>query len=532
MELTAVSRVLILHNPVEEGDDLSTAGVLCDAQLVASGLDALGLPHGTFVIPDWQPWRHLAPRPGTIVFNLMEAPPGVPHVHPAAAAALEALDIPFTGSPASALWLTTDKLLTRAVLAAEGLPVAPGGRLDPEKPCLLERIPGPWLLKPACEDASLGLEDDPVCATREEALARARRLAARFPGQPILAEHYLPGRELNVSLLARDGGVEVLPVAEIVFEDFPAGMSRVVGYDAKWREDSFAYQHTVRVFPDGFSDAALLARLRAISLAAWRICGLRGYARVDLRLDEYGEPYVLEVNANPSLTADAGFMAAAGEAGLTAREVVGRILEEVVHRQPRDGRPHAAPAIFTSAGGSSLRIRRGVEVADRPAIEALIRATAFFNSEEIEVALELVDDRLANGEASHYRFLVAEMDGRVGGYACWGPIPGTLSSADLYWIVVHPELQGRKIGAALLQAAEEWIAEEGRGRVYVETSTRPQYQPTRAFYAACGYEQAAELADFYGPGDGKAVLLKILGADPIAPGRAAPPVHRPDQPLP
>jgi GNAT superfamily N-acetyltransferase len=128
----------------------------------------------------------------------------------------------------------------------------------------------------------------------------------------------------------------------------------------------------------------------------------------------------------------------------------------------------------------------------------------------VAIALELVDDRLAEGESSHYRFLVAEMDGAAAGYACWGPIPGTVASADLYWIVVHPELQATGIGTSLLQAAEDWMASAGRARVYIETSTRPQYLPTRAFYSACGYEQTAELRDFYAPGDGKAVLLKIL----------------------
>jgi len=162
-------------------------------------------------------------------------------------------------------------------------------------------------------------------------------------------------------------------------------------------------------------------------------------------------------------------------------------------------------------------IRHGLEASDREPVEGLIRATGFFNPEEIEVALELVDDRLANGDASHYRFLVAKSDGRVAGYACWGPIPGTVASADLYWIVVHPDFQGKKIGAALLQAAEEWMASAGRTRVYVETSTRPQYLPTRAFYIACGYELAAELADFYAPGDGKALFLKVLAS----PGRDA-----------
>lgn len=156
-----------------------------------------------------------------------------------------------------------------------------------------------------------------------------------------------------------------------------------------------------------------------------------------------------------------------------------------------------------------MRIRRGLAASDREPLEGLIRETAFFNAEEVEVALELIDDGLVNGESSHYRFVVAEEDG-IAGYACWGPIPGTAASADLYWIVVHPGRQGRGVGASLLKAAEDWMASEGRTRVYVETSTRAQYDPTRRFYFACGYELAAELPDFYAPGDGKAIFLRVL----------------------
>ena len=107
------------------------------------------------------------------------------------------------------------------------------------------------------------------------------------------------------------------------------------------------------------------------------------------------------------------------------------------------------------------------------------------------------------GRGSHYRFLVGEIAGEVAGYACWGPIPGTAASADLYWIAVHPD-QGRGAGAALLAAAEDWMAADGRSRVYVETSTRAQYQPTRAFYLACGYQPRRRAAGLLLPGDGKA----------------------------
>lgn len=159
----------------------------------------------------------------------------------------------------------------------------------------------------------------------------------------------------------------------------------------------------------------------------------------------------------------------------------------------------------------AITVRRGLEPADRSPVSTLLAGTGFFNPEELEVAMELVDDRLNLGETSHYRFLVAEHDGAVAGYACWGPIPGTERSADLYWIAVDPAFQGRGVGRALLAEAEAWMAAAGRPRVYLETAGRAQYAPTRAFYLACGYHIAAELEDFYSPGDAKVMFLKVLG---------------------
>lgn len=493
-------RVVVAHNPVGEEDDPSTSDVLAQVDLVESGLRELGIPSSRIAVEPCRTldiFREEARRPrrqDTLIFNLIESPPGRPYLHTDSAAVLELAGLPFTGSSPAALALTTDKLATRALLASEGVAVAPGGRLDLDRPEVLDRVPPPWILKPAFEDASIGLEGNPVCATREAALARGADLARRFPGQPVLVERYLPGRELNVSLLAG----EALPVAEILFEGFPDGMPRVVGYEAKWDEASFAYIHTVRHFPEGEEDACLLAKVREVALACWRICGLGGYARVDLRLDENGVPHVLEVNANPCLAADAGFMAAAGKAGLSAGEVVRRILGPLTPIPP------------------PIEVRHSLESTDREPLGKLIGETGFFNPEEVEVALELIDDGLSQGEASHYRFLVAETEGEVAGYACWGPIPGTLASADLYWIVVDPRHQGKGIGAALLKDAEEWMASAGRTRVYVETSTRAQYDGTRRFYLACSYELAAELDDFYGPGDGKAIFLKTSKPSPSA----------------
>lgn len=161
-------------------------------------------------------------------------------------------------------------------------------------------------------------------------------------------------------------------------------------------------------------------------------------------------------------------------------------------------------------------IRRGLGSQDRGPIAALLAATEYFNREEIAVALELVDDRLRFGEESHYRFLVAEGAGEIAGYACWGPIPGSSTAADLYWIAVAPDRQGRGVGRGLLAAAEAWIRSTGRQRVYIETATRAQYAPTRAFYLGCGYELVAELPGYYAPDDGKAIFVRVLSGSPSA----------------
>jgi len=493
-------RVLIIHNPVAPGDDASTADVLDEAAFVEAGLAELGVPSERRAVSGTEALAGLAPD--TVIFNLIESPPGAWWRQCAAAGTLELLGVPFTGAPAAAHWLTTDKLLTRALLVAEGLPVAPGGRLDLAHPEILDQVAPPWILKPACEDASIGLEGNPLCATREEALARAAVLAQRFPGQAVLAEHFLPGREINVSVLEGPGGPEILPVAEMVFVDFPADMPKILGWEAKWAEGSFACDHTVRRFLADPADGPLLARVRDLVRETWRVCGLAGYARVDLRLDEAGEPCILEVNANPCIAAGAGFAASAAQAGIGTAGVVQRILDAAVRRHARRCTP--------SRKRPAVAVRRGLDPADRQPLEELIRATGFFNPEEIAIALELANDRLAQGEASHYRFLAGDVDGRLAGYACWGVIEGTRKSVDLYWITVHPDFQGQGIGAALLEDAEAWIAASGRTRVYVETSTRAQYESTRAFYRARGYALAAELPDFYAPGDGKAMFVKVL----------------------
>jgi D-alanine-D-alanine ligase len=156
------------------------------------------------------------------------------------------------------------------------------------------------------------------------------------------------------------------------------------------------------------------------------------------------------------------------------------------------------------------RFRDTVTRDDPGTVRRIVSSTEFFSESELEVAVELVQERLNRGEASGYHFLFAENDGRTDGYSCFGPIACTVCSFDLYWIVVEREHQGRGIGRELLRCSEQAIARMGGRRIYVETSSRPQYEPTRQFYERCGYCVEALLGDFYAPGDGKVILVRAL----------------------
>lgn len=148
---------------------------------------------------------------------------------------------------------------------------------------------------------------------------------------------------------------------------------------------------------------------------------------------------------------------------------------------------------------------------DPAAIEQLVRDTGFFSTEEIAIARELADDGLASGPTSHYHFVIAGLDGALLGYTCFGPIPGTRSGWDLYWIAVCPDAQGQHLGRELLEITERTVEAAGGTRLYAETSSRAQYEPTRGFYLRRGYAVAAQFPEYYGPGDDKLVYLKLVG---------------------
>ncbi|MBG0776581.1 MAG: GNAT family N-acetyltransferase [Desulfovibrionaceae bacterium] len=178
-----------------------------------------------------------------------------------------------------------------------------------------------------------------------------------------------------------------------------------------------------------------------------------------------------------------------------------------------------APSVAARADAAAVEAFREEPVAaDAAEVRAITTSTGAFAPAEVDVAVELVEERLAKGPASGYFFLFADAApatgraaGAVDGYACFGPIACTVSSYDLYWIAVRQDLRGSGLGTRLLAAAEARIRAMGGTRIYVETSSRPDYAATRGFYVARGYRVEGVFEDFYAPGDHKVVYVRVLG---------------------
>jgi ribosomal protein S18 acetylase RimI-like enzyme len=144
----------------------------------------------------------------------------------------------------------------------------------------------------------------------------------------------------------------------------------------------------------------------------------------------------------------------------------------------------------------------------RAQLESLVRGTGLFREAEVRTAVEVLDESLDGDD--DYRILGAFDDNTLVGYACWGPTPDTSGTYDLYWIAVDRSRQGAGIGTRLVEAVERELREEEARLLVVETSSRPDYGPTRAFYEARGYHRAATVPGFYAPEDDLVIYIKDL----------------------
>lgn len=306
-------RVLILHSdipadaPPDEQDTLRQAEAI-DAALKRRGHETAS---AAFVPTEAGMDALIARENPDVVFNLVETVWGKCLYGSLAPSILASLGVPYTGADAAAVAACGDKVLTKRMLEAAGLPTPAWS----EAPHWRGIDEGRWIVKSVTEDASLGLDDAAVVSGREAVAARAQACAARHGGR-WFAERYVHGREFNVAVIERAGEPYLLPIGEIVFERWDDTKPRIVGYAAKWQEATAEYRDTIRTFGLSERDPNLRQTLERVTRDCWTLFGLTGYARVDFRVDAQGHPFILEVNPNPCLEPDAGLPASCVEAGI------------------------------------------------------------------------------------------------------------------------------------------------------------------------------------------------------------------------
>ena len=330
MKVTSMTEtVLILYNEISDSAQEDEMDVLHQVEAVAESLRSLNIPCEvmTFGLYSDRSLRKIKEMNPCCVFNLVESIDGKGSLVPIAPSFLSALGIPYTGAPAWSIFATSNKTLAKQMMKSHGIPTAKWSESRTGSGSGLV-FPESMIFKSVWEHASIGLDHDAVVTvSSQEQLDRILEEREIRMGGQVFAESFIDGREFNVSIIESDQGPIVLPPAEMQFLDFFPDQPRIVGYRAKWDEESVEYKKTVRTFDFPPEDGFLLNQLREISLHCWGVFGLRGYARVDFRVDRELHPFVLEVNANPCLSKDAGFAAALGKQGISYQQAVRWIME-------------------------------------------------------------------------------------------------------------------------------------------------------------------------------------------------------------
>ena len=325
-------KVAVVHNAIAPGEkDQATLDVVEQAEHVAASLRAAGHAGRLFPLDRdaAKTLRKLKLYRPDCIFNLVESVAGHAVLHPCAAALWELIGVPHTGSPSWALDHTTDKALAKTLLADAGIATAEWA-ICRQLSDGWRRVPGPWILKPAMEDASIGIDEDSVVRDPAAVAGQAARPQEPVP-EPGRPRRAVRGRA-RVQHLAAGGRARRAGAA--AGGDDLHGLSARQGARARIPgevgAEAFEYEHTGRRFDFPPEESGLIEQMKQIAKRCWALFDLHGYARVDVRVDADSRIFVLEINANPCLTPDAGFAAAVARAGISPAQMVQRILEDPV----------------------------------------------------------------------------------------------------------------------------------------------------------------------------------------------------------
>jgi len=313
---------------VSEDSVAKVAEIVCQT-LNQSGVEAVLIPLQRSMFNFLRKIKELNVQ---VVVNLCEGFFGNPHWESNVAAVMEVLHIPFTGNGARTLALCQDKHQAKAILSSFNLPVAPSQLITSADEIVELRFP--MIIKPNSEDASLGVHPESVVYDRQSLADQIKRVIETYE-QPAIVEEYIEGREFNVAILD-DGEPKALPVSEIDFSTMPPGFPHICSYEAKWYPEHVLYETTKPVCPARI-ESELEARLQAIAISAFKVMGCRDYARADIRMNEAGELFILEVNPNPDVSLDAGYARALKAAGIDYADFWKLMISNALKRKETDG---------------------------------------------------------------------------------------------------------------------------------------------------------------------------------------------------
>jgi D-alanine-D-alanine ligase len=326
--------VLVLYNqpllPRDHADAESEYQVVGVAELMDRTLRnagwtvrSLGLGRDPTVL-----WRELQEQRPDVVFNLFEGNVGNTETESYVAGLLDWAGVPYTGCPVATLSLARSKHITKYLLKGAGLPTADfqvvhfSGVREPRWASAF-----PVIVKPATQDASIGVDQQSVCTSQEQLADRVQHVFKKYGG-PVLIEEYISGRELNVALIELPQ-LRALRPMEVVFPD--AGWP-IYTYGCKWNAGTAEYEQT-RTRPASDLSAAMVAELNRLAMSAYLLLGCRDYARVDFRMNPGGQAYILEVNPNPDISADADLTASLDCVQLTHADFIVRLAERAFARR-------------------------------------------------------------------------------------------------------------------------------------------------------------------------------------------------------
>ncbi len=463
-----------------------------------------------------------------VVFNFVESFHDDADLEGAIAGMLDLYGTRYTGSQPFALALCQDKIFTKHILLAHGLPTPRFQVFFEPRVTDPLTLDFPLIVKPACEDASGGIDQTSVVHDRDQLVRKLEQVINEFC-PPALVEEFIDGPELHVSVWGNDAP-QVLPAIEFDFSALPAGYPPLVSYAIKWNPLEESY-HRVHTRCPAELPLEIQRQVEEIAKRAYEASWCRDYARLDIRLRE-NQAYILEVNPNPDLTPGVSFMDSAERAGYSFAATLARIVEmargrDVYPTVPQTSREAtessishvdlaaSSEKISAEEGGpvgptrllSSASEARPVRDSDRYPLHALISRIDIFSASEKSVACELVDLSM---DAPHtgYATSVAVTHGDISAFINFGSASLASGVYEIYWIAVDPRFRRQGLGRILIEECIRDVQRRNGRMLLLETSQHQRYAATRNFYSAVGFRPESYIRDYYAPGEDLVVYGK------------------------